>query len=204
MKLYDFGPAPNPRRLRVYLAEKGLSVPRVEVSLLAGQQRTPEFLAVNPMGSLPVLELDDGTVLTESGAIIEYFEELHPEPPMLGTTPLERALARRLDRIAEVSVLFRVARYFHATLALLPGATKSPELAAWALADLPKGLSVLDGELAGRPFLAGERVTVGDCTLFACFEMARFAELELERCGGEHRELARWYGAFRERPSAAA
>ena len=105
MKLYDFPFAPNPRKVRIYLAEKGLSVPLVPVNLVKGEQHAPEFLAKNPLGALPVLELDDGTILTESLAIIHYFEELHPEPAMIGTTPLERARVRRLEQIAYGSVL---------------------------------------------------------------------------------------------------
>ena len=85
MKLYDFVGAPNPKRVRVYLAEKGLKVPTQQVNILSGENRAPEFLAKNPMGGLPVLELDDGTYLPESLAIIEYLEDLHPTPPMIGT-----------------------------------------------------------------------------------------------------------------------
>jgi glutathione S-transferase len=204
MKLYDFSPAPNPRRLRVFLAEKGIQVPLETVNLVAGEQRTEAFLAKNPMGALPALELDDGTILTESGAIIEYFEELHPEPSLLGTTPLERAQARRLNRLAELAVLGRVARYFHATLALLPGAEKDERTAAEMKEQLCKPLVVLDAELEGKTWLAGDRVTVGDCTLFVAFELARFSGLELETLGGTHDQLARWYHAFKERPSAEA
>ena len=93
MKIYDFVGAPNPKKLRVYLAEKGIRVPFEPVDILAGETRKPEFQKKNPMGGLPVLELDDGTCLNESLAIIEYFEELHPAPPMIGTTPLDPSLA---------------------------------------------------------------------------------------------------------------
>jgi glutathione S-transferase len=105
MKLYDFVGAPNPKRVRVYLAEKGLKVPTEQVNILSGDNRKPEFLAKNPMGGLPVLELDDGTHLPESLAIMEYFEDLNPTPPMIGTTPAERARVRSLERIAELSIL---------------------------------------------------------------------------------------------------
>ena len=95
MKVYDFAGAPNPKKLRVYLAEKGLQIPLESVDILSGQNRTPEFLArKNPLGGLPVLELDDGTCLTESLAIMEYLEELNPTPSLLGTTPLDRACVR--------------------------------------------------------------------------------------------------------------
>ncbi|HYC23206.1 MAG TPA: glutathione S-transferase N-terminal domain-containing protein, partial [Candidatus Bathyarchaeia archaeon] len=109
MKIYDFVGAPNPKKLRVYLAEKGISVRLEPVDIITGANRKPEFLAKNPLGGLPVLELDDGTHLPESLAIIEYFEELHPTPPMIGSTPLERARVRALERIAELGVLGRVA-----------------------------------------------------------------------------------------------
>jgi len=199
MKLYDFPFAPNPRRLRIYLAEKGLAIPRITVDLRAGEQRAPDFLAKNPHGSLPVLELDDGTLLTESEAIIEYLEELHPEPPMLGRTPLERAKTRRLERLCEIAVLFRAARYVHAVAAPLPGAKPNPALAEWARAELPRGLAVLEAELG--EFVAGERVTVADCTLFAAFEFARVAGLRLEE---GYPRLGAWHERFSRRPSAKA
>ena len=104
MKLYHYQFAPNPRKVRIYIAEKGFPIDYEEVDLAKGENRTPEFLAKNPMGSLPVLELDDGNYLTESLAIIEYLEELHPDPPMIGTTPLERARTHELERLAEMSV----------------------------------------------------------------------------------------------------
>ena len=199
MRLYDFPLAPNPRRLRVYLAEKGIEIPKLTVDLREGAQRAPGFLALNPHGSLPVLELDDGTILSESEAIIEYLEELHPEPAMIGRTPLERARTRRLERLCEVSVLFRAARYVHATLAPLPGAKPNPALAEWAKSELPRGLAVLEAEVG--EFVAGERVTVADCTLFAAFEFARLARLLLE---DGFPKLGAWHARFSARPSAKA
>jgi len=115
VKLYYFPVAPNPTKVRIYLAEKGLEVEQVRVNLVEGEQKSPEHLARNPFGKLPVLELDDGTYLTESLAIIELFEELHPDPPMLGSTPLERARVRMLERVADLGVLIPVARIIHAT-----------------------------------------------------------------------------------------
>src|SRR5437899_12775931 len=108
MKIYDFVGAPNPKKLRVYLAEKGLRIPFEPVNIMTGDNRKPEFLKKNPMGGLPVLELDDGSCLSESLAIMEYLEELHPTPPMLGTTPRERARVRELERIAELGILSAV------------------------------------------------------------------------------------------------
>ena len=201
MKLYDFPLAPNPRKLRVYLAEKGIEIPRATVNLTQGEQLAPEFRAKNGMGGVPVLELDDGTCLRESLAIIEYLEELHPDPPMIGTTPLERARVRALERTADIGLLIGVARVFHATRAVLPGRTPNLELAAHFRRDLDKPTQFLDGVLAdGRAFVAGERPTIADCTLFAAFEFARTGQLDIP--WPEH--LARWDERFRTRPSAQA
>ena len=201
MKLYDFPFAPNPRKLRVYLAEKGIEIPRVIVNLTKGEQLAPEFTAKNPMGGLPVLELDDGTCLRESLAIIEYLEELHPEPPMIGRAPLERARVRALERTADVGLLMGVARLFHNTHAVLPGRVPNPELAAIARRDLEKPAHFLDAQLAdGRAFVAGDRVTIADCTLFAAMEFARTGNLGIEW----PTQIARWYERFRKRPSASA
>jgi glutathione S-transferase len=91
MKIYDFAGAPNPKKLRVYLAEKGITVPMEQVNIITGENRTPDFLKKNPLGGLPVLQLDDGSYLTESLAIMEYFEELHPSPPMSGRSSAPRS-----------------------------------------------------------------------------------------------------------------
>lgn len=198
MKIHDFPFAPNPRKLRTYLGEKGLEMSFEMVNLMQGEQKREAFLAVNPMGNVPVLELDDGTFLTESLAIIEYLEELHPEPPMIGTTPLERARTRRLERIAELGVLGRVGRWVHASNSPLPGVEPDPAAAAKVLTELPGPLGVLEAEMGERPFVAGERPSIADCTLFAAFEFGRFRELDV---GEGHPNLTRWYAAFRERPS---
>ena len=198
MKIHDFPFAPNPRKLRTYLGEKGLEIPFEMVNLIEGDQKSERFLAMNPMGNVPVLELDDGSTLAESLPIIEYLEELHPEPPMWGTSPIERARARRLERIADLAVLGRVARYVHAVRSPLPTILPDPSQAEKMRAELPLPLGILDAELSGRPFLAGERPTVGDCTLFAACEFGRFRELEIEK---GFPELERWYTAFRQRPS---
>jgi glutathione S-transferase len=201
MKIYDFAFAPNPRKVRVYLAEKGISIPYEQVNLVEGETRKPEFLAKNPMGSLPVLEFDDGTCLTESLAIIEYFEELHPEPPMIGTEPLERARVRELERLAETSIFNRIARIFFNTSPVFAGSLQIPEAAEQARAGLPKALRIMDEAVGDRPFVAGDRPTIADCTLFAAFEHARLAEVEIDPAC---RSLARWYEDFQKRPSAKA
>jgi glutathione S-transferase len=201
MKIYDFPFAPNPQKVRVFVAEKGLDVDFETVDLTRGANRTPEFLARNPMGSLPVLELDDGTCLTESLAIIEYLDEIHPDPPMIGRTPLERARVREAERLAESSIFARIARIFFNTSPFFPKAMQVPAAAEQARAGLGNALRIMDGYVGGHRFVAGSRPTIADCTLFAAFQHAERAAVEI---GDEYRNLHRWYGEFRRRPSATA
>ena len=200
MKLHDFVGAPNPKKVRVYLAEKGLAIPQQQVNIATGENRAPEFLKKNPLGGLPVLELDDGSHLTESLAIIEYLEELHPSPPMIGTTPLERARVREVERICELGVLNAVATIFQNTHPFMAGRVKqSADAADAARARLANTLRVLDTALAGRRFVAGDRPTIADCTLLAALEFAEFAGAPLDPA---YTNVGRWYTAFKERPSA--
>lgn len=202
MKLHDFVGAPNPKKVRVYLAEKGITIPAQPVNIVTGENRTPEFLKRNPLGGLPVLELDDGSHLTESLAIIEYLEELHPSPPMLGTTPLDRARVREIERICELGVLNAVATIFQNTHPFMAGRIKqSADAAETARTRLAGTLRVLDTALAGRRFVAGDRPTIADCTLLAALEFAEFAGVPLDPT---YTNVARWYAAFKERPSAKA
>src|SRR5262245_50178015 len=202
MKMYDFNGAPNPKRVRVYLAEKGLEVPTEQVNILSGDNRKPEFLAKNPMGGLPVLELDDGSHLPESLAIIEYFEDLHPEPPMIGKTPQDRASVRALERICQLDVLGRVATVVQNSHAFFAGRVKqSPDTAETARGQLNAALKVLDQHIGNRPFVVGDKPTIADCTLYAALEFAEFAQVPIDPA---LKNLARWHSAFKQRPSAQA
>jgi glutathione S-transferase len=202
MKVYDFVGAPNPKKLRVYLAEKGLSLPMEQVNIVTGDNRKPEFLKKNPSAGLPVLELDDGTHLPESLAIIEYLEEIHPEPPMIGRSALERARVRSLERIAELGVLTRIAQIFQNTHPFMAGRVKqSADAAENARNMLAGALKVLDTEIGQRPFVAGERPSIADCTLLAALEFGEFAGVPLDPA---YANVTRWYTAFKGRPSAQA
>jgi glutathione S-transferase len=202
MKIYDFVGAPNPKKLRVYLAEKGIQVPFESVNIIAGDNRKPEFLKKNPMGGLPVLELDDGTCLSESLSIIEYFEEQHPNPPMIGTTPQERARVRALERICELNVLARIATIFQHTSPLFAGRLKQvPEAAESARGLLEGSLAVLDAKIGSHPFVAGDKPSIADCTLCAALGFAEFAQIPID---AKYANLHRWYEDFKKRPSAAA
>ena len=204
MKLYMFPVAPNPTKVRLYLAEKkhaGCEIPieEVLVDFLEGKQSSPEHVARNPFGRVPVLELDDGTYLTESLPMILYLEELHPEPALIGSNPLERARTLTVERIAETGVLSPMARVVHATDSPL-GLPPMPEVAALFREALIKPCEVLNERLSdGRPFLMGDHVTVADCTLAAGLQMGRFKQIEPDP-GLEH--LARWSAAYRERDAA--
>ena len=201
MKLYFFIVAPNPTRVRLYLAEKeaaGHSIPheQVLVNLLEGEQKSPEHLARNPLGKLPVLELDDGSFLTESASIIEFLEEIHPKPPMIGTHAPDRARVRELDRIADFGVLLPIALIVHATNSPL-GMPPNPEVAAHSRAALPFALGVLDARLAdGRSFLAGDSPCIADGTLAAALQFARFGKVDAI---SGYPNITRWDRDYRKR-----
>jgi glutathione S-transferase len=204
MKILDFAMAPNPTKLRIYLHEKGLTLPIEPVDVVSGQNRTPEFLGrVNPLGGLPVLELDDGSYLTESLAIIQYLEELHPSPNMIGATPLERARVREAERICEMGVLNNVGTVFQNTSPFFAGRVKqSPEAAETAHNRIAIASKVLDRRIGAAPFVAGDRPTIADCTLMAGMRFAEFAGVSFAL--GELPNLARWHAGFTQRPSARA
>ena len=206
MKLYFFPVAPNPTKLRLYVAEKRaagatLDITEELVDLRAGAQKSPAHLARNPFGRLPVLELDDGSFLTESLAMIEYLEELHPQPPMIGTTALERARVREIERIAENGILTGIARIIHATKSPL-GWPPKPEVAEVFRGVLSEACTVLNDRLAdSRPFLAGDRPSIADCTMAAALQFGRFGGVTLEPT---YEHLVRWDDAYRRREAAVA
>ena len=206
MNLYIMPVAPNPTKVRLYVAEKiaagsEIDVTEVRINLVKGEQNTAEHLARNPFGRVPVLELPDGTCLGESLAIIEYLEECYPEPPMIGREPLERARTRELERIAEMGVLGPVARIVHATNSPL-GFAPNPGIVAVFRPVLDKALGVLDDTLAdGRAFFAGDGCSIADCTLQAAFQFARFGKLDAY-ASFEH--LCRWDENYRARSAARA
>jgi glutathione S-transferase len=203
MKIYtDAVGAPNPRKLRVYCAEKGIDIPYETIDLMTGQNRTPEFAKKNPLMGLPVLELDDGSCLSESLAIMEYLEELQPTPSMLGTTPIERARTRELERMCDLGVLGSVATVFQNTSPFFAGRLKqSAEAADNARARLAQALKVIDARIGANPFVAGSRPTIADCTLFAAF---CFAELAGIAPDPSLENVARWHESFKRRTSATA
>lgn len=204
MKLYWFQVAPNPTKVRLYIAEKiaggaAIELEGVVVKLPKGEQRSPEHRARNPFESLPVLELDDGACLVESLSIIDYLEEMYPLPPMWGLEPRERALARQVERIVEQRLLNPLIAYVHATRSPT-GRPANEHVAQWACAEWPAALLYLDNLLAdGREFLMGDHVSVADCTLAATLQFARFNKTDLLH-GLD--ALTHWDCQYRERAVA--
>lgn len=192
MKFYWFPPAPNAARVAFYIREKGLEIEHVLVDFTKGEQRSPEHLARNPSGTVPVLELDDGTFVTESVAIVEYLEELHPEPPMIGSEPRTRALTRARERFIDLNVLLRVIRIVHATNSPL-GLPPDPAVATSEGKRLPVGLARVDHWLSDGEFVCGAAPTIADCTLLAAINFARFGQLELDPGLAN---LHRWFDAY--------
>jgi glutathione S-transferase len=203
MKLYDAGRAPNPRRVRIFLAEKGVTVPLVPIDLGKLEQKAPACVAVNPLQRTPALELDDGTVISESIAICRYFEELHPEPPLFGTEALERARIEMWQRRIEFGLLGAVAavfRHLHPAMAEM----EVPQVAAWGETNKPRViefLRFLDGELAGRRFIAGERFSVADITGLVGLDFMKPAKLGVP---DDLAHVRRWHAELAARPSAQA
>jgi glutathione S-transferase len=201
MKLYDFPQSPNCRKVRIYLAEKGLTVPLHPVNLLAGEQRSSEFLRRNPFGAVPILELDDGAVIPESLAIIEYLEERHPQPPLLGTEPLGRARVRAWERRCELGVVLQATRRFlHSSPFFASRVVQSPQVVDEAAQVLRDRLFLIDIQLRDHEWVTGA-FSLADITLLTGIDFAAVSGFTLEPAW---LHLSRWYAAMRARPSAAA
>lgn len=204
MKLYLLPGAPNPTKVALYVAEKEalgveLGLETKVLNPFKGEQNTPEHLARNPFGALPTLEIDNGPTIFESLPIMEYLEEKFPEPSMWGADAESRAVARNLERIADVRMLNPSAGYVHAVNSPL-GLEPNEAVAKNLLPSFSRGLAFFDNLLAdGRELLAGNQVTVADCTLQGGLQFMRFRELEDL---SEYPHVAAWSARYRERPAA--
>lgn len=203
MKIIDQPLAPNPRRVRIFLAEKGIAVPFEQVDLMKLEHRSAEFTARNPFQQVPVLILDDGTVITESVAICRYFEEQQPEPPLFGRDAMARVMVEMWQRRMELGLLYPVAQCFrhsHPAMAEL----EKPQVKDWAEVNRPRVLRILswlDKQLAGRRFIAGNAYSIADITALVAIGMMKLARIERPE-GLQH--LDRWYAEVSSRPSAKA
>jgi glutathione S-transferase len=203
MKLFDGGRAPNPRRVRIFLAEKGISVPLVAVDMAALEHKREAISSRNPLMRLPVLELDDGTILTETIAICRYFEELQPQPVLFGTGALGKAVVEMWQRRVEQNLFGAVAaafRHIHPAMK----EWEIPQVPEWGEVNKPKAVDfmrILDRELATREFVAGDAYSVADITGLCALDFMKPARIAIPE---ELTHVLRWHQALKSRPSASA
>jgi glutathione S-transferase len=203
MRLYESGRAPNPRRVRIFLAEKGMSIPFEQIDLGALEQKSKAFTEMNPLQRVPVLVLDDGTVIAESMAICRYIEALRPEPPLFGRGAKEEALVEMWNRRMEFNLLMAVAavfRHLHPAMKEM----EKPQIPEWAEANKPRViefLQILDAELKDRLYVAGDHYSVADITGLVAVDFMRPARIELP---ADLLNVRRWHAQVAARPSAKA
>ena len=203
MKLYSHSVAPNPRRVRIFAVEKGIELRLADVDILAGQSRTPEFLAKNSSGGVPVLELDDGSYLSESVAICRYLEGLQPEPNLLGRDVREEAEIEKWNRRMELELFAAIGRTVQNISPIFQGRFKQfPEYGEVQRALVYQRLERMDRELNGHKFVAGDRFTIADITALVAIDFGgRLAEIKI---APELAHLIRWHETVSSRPSARA
>ena len=203
MKLYDGGRAPNPRRVRIFFAEKGVPLPElVPVDIARKEHRSEAFTRINPAQRLPVLELDDGTALAETIAICRYVEALHPEPPLFGRDAKEQATIEMWNRRVELGLFASVAavfRHSHPSMAELED--QVPEWAEANRDQMDDHLWLLELQLAANPFVCGEVLTVADITAGIAIDFMKPSRIRLPE---DFTHIRRWHGAVSARPSWAA
>jgi glutathione S-transferase len=210
MKFYDCATAPSPRRVRIFLAEKGLALPTVQVDLRNGEQFSAAFRAINPDCTVPALALDDGSVIADAIAICGYLEELHPEPALIGTTPQERAVVMALNRQIERDGFYAAMDAFRNAAKGLKGRAlpgphdyeQIPELAERGRGRIGHFFKAMNARLADKEFVAGDRYTIADISTLVLTDMATgMVKLKIpDDCA----HLNRWYAVVSGRPSARA
>ena len=203
MKLYEYEPYPSPRRVRMFLAEKGINIPCVQVDVPAGEHRSPEFLSKNPDGVVPLLELDNGNFISETVAISRYFEENYPQPALMGSTAEEKAAVEMWQRRVENSLANTVATYFHHATEGLgePDRYRNKE---WGEKNREKAISAmrqLEIQLAKNKFIVGDKFSIADITALCAIDFAAAVNIPIP---DECRHLKRWYAEVSQRQSAAA
>ena len=202
MKLWSAAVAPNPRRVEIYLMEKGIEVETENIDLGAKANYEPEFVAMNPLARVPVLELDDGTFLAESKAICRYFEETHTEPPLLGSNAQERALIEMWDRRMESELMGNITGAFRHLHPYWDGRIEQiPAYGDICKKNADDRMAWLDGELADRDYIAGDRFTLADITAICAFGIGRVAKIRIPE---ELKNLTEWNERMSARDSVIA
>ena len=206
MKLYMVPLAPNPTKVMLYIAEReelgvDMSIEQIVVNTVKGRHKEPEHLARNPFGTVPALELDDGTYLVESLAMIDFLEDKFPNNTMYQGTPEEKGKARDMERVIDLRLGGPMGAFGHATNSPL-GRPPEPEKAAQYLESMQTPLNYLETLLGdGRPLLCGDHVNVADCTLQSFLQFSRFVEADVF---GDRPLLRAWDARYRARPAAQA
>lgn len=205
MKIYETRQAPNPRRLRIFLAEKGINLADFEIEqldLAAGDNLSEGFKTKNPMGGVPVLEFDDGQCLSESMAICRYFETTHPEPPLMGDTAESQAKIEMWNRRMELNLLMPVAMAFrHGSGYFADREVVCADYGAASLNNASRMFGFLDRHLANNEYIAGDDFTIADITALVSIDFARVIKLGIAE---EQSHLARWHAVVSARASARA
>ncbi|MFT6086263.1 MAG: glutathione S-transferase [Glaciecola sp.] len=202
MKIYDTKTAPTPRRVRVFLAEKNIPMEYVQVDLQKGENLSKEMRAKNPIGKVPILELDDGTCISESDAICQYFEALQPEPRLFGETPLQKAQIAMWSRQVEFYLFMQIGMCFqHTTGYFKDRMNPIKEYGVEAGINASKFLSVLNRRLEHSLFVAGDEFSIADITTMCSIDFGRVVDVRIKE---EHTALQEWYKRVSERPSAKA
>ena len=209
MKLYDFGPAANAQRVRVFLAEKGLELAMVELNVRDDKQFAEPYTTMNPFHCVPFLELDDGTVIAESLSICRYLEELHPEPSLFGRTPEERAVidmwCRRVELDGFIPMLHALRNHVPMFAGRVVPGTRTdlaqlPEMVARGKEMMEIFLGRIEPQMAANAFIAGERFSIADITGFFTVRMTKAVEMDI---AGRYPNVARWFGEVSSRPAFA-
>ena len=201
MILYSYPASPNTRRIAIYLNEKGLPPPYQEhvVDIMHNAQAEPDYLSINPTGKVPTLKTDDGTLITQSLNIIEYLEELYPEPSMIGQTPEERARVKSVERFIDLEIMGTMGIMAQQKMPLyVERFGSSEDVIEYGRKRQRVALDVLEEMLGDRPFMAGSQVTIADCTLFAIYEFAFLVDAPLSDA---HPRLLEWQKRFAQRSS---
>ena len=202
MKLYTTTLAPNPRRVRIFMEEKGIEMPVQEISIMEGEHKQEEYKKISPSSKVPALELDDGTIITESMAICRYLELLHPEPALFGSSKVEQAKIEMESRRIELELMLPIAsafRHTHPAAATL----ENPQIEEYGIAQRENAinrLNLLDEELGEQKFIAGDDYSVADITALCAIDFGGLAQIEVP---SSLVNLSKWLENMRSRPSSA-
>ena len=202
MILYDFVPAPNPRRVRIFLHEKGIEVPTKQIDIMKGEHKKKEYKKASPLSQVPTLELDDGTFITESIAICRYFEALQPEPSLMGDNAEEIAIIEMWQRRFELLLMIGIAntyRHGHPAMAALEDQIKE-----WSESSRPRVIKMMywfDKQIEDKEFICLNKFTIADISALVCFDFAKWPKIEIP---SDCTNLLNYYERLNSRPSAKA